>query len=167
MRKCLVVKHAASTGRRILAFPGIVSSGIRTGILGGLSALAVDALLAEEAGAIASTNVLDGWAGSEVGLAAEGVAAGAEPFAMGLEGGLDAFAEARGATSWKNFADQMNWKSGVIDELAYPNTMVHFNLDGVDVWGGTRSGGTLSSFGRVEVSRAQPLCQVGRGRCQS
>jgi hypothetical protein len=55
---------------------------------------------------------------------------------MGLEHGLDAFAEARGATTWKNLADPVNWKSGVIDKLADPNTMVHFNLDGVDVWGG-------------------------------
>lgn len=50
--------------------------------------------------------------------------------------GLDAFAEARGASTWKNFADPMNWKSGVIEKLADPNTMVHFNLEGVDVWGG-------------------------------
>ena len=55
---------------------------------------------------------------------------------MGLEGGLDAFAEARGATTWKDLPDPMNWKSGVIGKLADPNTMVHFNLNGVDVWGG-------------------------------
>jgi RHS repeat-associated protein len=58
------------------------------------------------------------------------------PFAMGLEGGLDAFAEARGATTWKNFADPVNWQPGVIEKLADPNTMVHFNLEGVDVWEG-------------------------------
>jgi hypothetical protein len=72
----------------------------------------------------------------------------ARPFAMGLEGGLDAFAEARGATTWKNFADPVNWKPGVIEKLADPNTMVHFNLEGpVDVWGGVSraAAGSLNS----------------------
>jgi RHS repeat-associated protein len=56
------------------------------------------------------------------------------PFAMGLTNkGLDAFANARGATTWKQLPDVVNWKSGVLDKLADPNTMVHFNLDGVDV----------------------------------
>ena len=57
----------------------------------------------------------------------------AQPFAMGLDAGLDAFAAARGATTWKSFADPMNWKAGVVEKLSDPATMVHFNLDGVDV----------------------------------
>jgi hypothetical protein len=67
-----------------------------------------------------------------------GSAAGnAKPFAMGLwDEGLEAFAQERGATTWKQLPDTTNWRSGVLDKLADPNTQVHFNLDGVDVWGG-------------------------------
>ncbi|MBE7447993.1 MAG: hypothetical protein HS111_03610 [Kofleriaceae bacterium] len=62
---------------------------------------------------------------------------GARPFAMGLtDEGLEAFANARGATTWRQLPDVANWRSGVLDKLADPNTMVHFNLDGVDVWQG-------------------------------
>jgi len=56
---------------------------------------------------------------------------------MGLtDEGLEAFARARGATTWRQLPDVVNWRSGVIDKLADPNTMVHFNLDGVNVWQG-------------------------------
>ena len=59
-----------------------------------------------------------------------------KPFALGLHDSLDAFAEDRGATTWKDFDDPTQWKAGVIDKLNDPNTPVHFNLDGVDVWAG-------------------------------
>lgn len=62
----------------------------------------------------------------------------AKPFAMGLDAELDAFAQARGATTWKQFPNPETWKSGVLDKLADPNTPVHFNLNGVDVWGGVQ-----------------------------
>ncbi len=70
-----------------------------------------------------------------ISAAAEEVVAaeGATPFAMGLDSGLDSFAEARGATTWKDFADVNNWKPEVLDKLADPETMVHFNLDNVQV----------------------------------
>ena len=56
---------------------------------------------------------------------------------MGLtDEGLDAFASARGAETWKSLPDAANWRSGVLQKLADPGTPVHFNLDGVDVWGG-------------------------------
>jgi len=61
-----------------------------------------------------------------------------EPFALGLDAGLDTFAQARAATTWKQFANPENWRSGVLDKLADPSTAVHFNLDGVDVWGGVQ-----------------------------
>lgn len=70
-------------------------------------------------------------------LAAEGTVA-SKPFAMGLDAELDSFAQARGATTWKQFPDAGNWKSGVLDKLADPNTPVHFNLNGVDVWSGVQ-----------------------------
>lgn len=70
-------------------------------------------------------------------LAAEGAAA-SKPFAMGLDAELDSFAQARGATTWKQFPNTETWKSGVLDKLADPNTPVHFNLNGVDVWGGVQ-----------------------------
>jgi len=50
--------------------------------------------------------------------------------------GLEAFANARGATTWKQLPDVANWRGGVLQKLADPNTMVHVNLDGVDVWQG-------------------------------
>jgi hypothetical protein len=56
---------------------------------------------------------------------------------MGLtDEGLEAFAQARGATTWKQLPDPANWKSGVVQKLADPKTQVHFNLDGVNVWQG-------------------------------
>jgi hypothetical protein len=70
-------------------------------------------------------------------LAAEGTVA-SKPFAMGLDAELDSFAQARGASTWKQFPDAGNWKSGVLDKLADPNTPVHFNLNGVDVWSGVQ-----------------------------
>ena len=71
----------------------------------------------------------------DLGVAAE--ATSAKPFAMGLtRAGLDAFAIARGATTWKQLPDQANWRSGVLQKLADPQTQVHFNLDGVNVWPG-------------------------------
>ncbi|NOU27758.1 MAG: hypothetical protein HOO96_07640 [Polyangiaceae bacterium] len=74
---------------------------------------------------------------SVVETVAERASAGARPFAMGItDEGLDAFAEARGATTWKQLPDTTNWRSGVLDKLADSNTQVHFNLDGVDVWKG-------------------------------
>lgn len=64
-------------------------------------------------------------------------ATAAKPFAMGLwDEGLEAFANARGATTWKQLPDPANWRTGVVDKLADPKTQVHFNLDGVDVWQG-------------------------------
>ena len=58
-------------------------------------------------------------------------------FAMGLtDQGLAEFARARGATTWKDLPDPLNWQSGVWDKISDPGTIVHFNLDGVDVWGG-------------------------------
>ena len=60
-----------------------------------------------------------------------------KPFAMGLtDQGLDAFAAAREADTWKNLPDPARWRSGVLEKLADPETMVHFNLEGVDAWGG-------------------------------
>jgi len=54
-------------------------------------------------------------------------------FAMGLDRYLDAFAAERGATTWKDFDDPVNWKYGVTDKLSDPKTTIHFNLDDVDV----------------------------------
>ena len=51
---------------------------------------------------------------------------------------IHAFAQARGATTWKQLPDAANWKSGVLEKLADPNTPVHFNLNGVDVWPGVQ-----------------------------
>ena len=64
---------------------------------------------------------------------------------MGLDTELDAFAQARGATTWK-FPDKLNWKPSVMDKLADPNTPVHFNLNGVDVWRGVER----ASYGALE-----------------
>lgn len=44
----------------------------------------------------------------------------------------------RGATTWKDLPDPGDWKSGVLEKLADPGTTVHFNLDGLDVWGGVQ-----------------------------
>jgi hypothetical protein len=60
------------------------------------------------------------------------VAKGSKPFAMGIEQGLDAFANARGATTWKSFEDVGIWKYLVTEKLADSKTLVHFNLTGVD-----------------------------------
>jgi hypothetical protein len=68
-----------------------------------------------------------------------GIAAktGAKPFALGLtDEGLDAFAQARGATTWKQLPNPEQWQGGVLEKLADPMTPVHFSLDGVDVWNG-------------------------------
>jgi hypothetical protein len=67
-------------------------------------------------------------------LAAETTAANT-PLALGLtDSGLAEFAQARGAT----IATGENWQSTVLNGLADPNTMVHFNLNGVDVWPGVQ-----------------------------
>jgi RHS repeat-associated protein len=87
------------------------------------------------AGASALSEAESG-AASSVGGAAE------TPFAMGLDSELDSFAQARGATTWKQFPNPENWKSGVLDKLADPHTPVHFNLNGVDVWGGVQRAAT-------------------------
>jgi hypothetical protein len=56
---------------------------------------------------------------------------------MGLtDEGLDAFASARGATTWKELPNPANWRGGVLEKLADPATQVHVNLDGVEVWQG-------------------------------
>lgn len=60
-------------------------------------------------------------------------------FALGLSEGLDKFAASLGASTWKTLSDPMNWKTGVLDALKNPNIQVHFNLDGVNVWGGVQS----------------------------
>ena len=116
-----------STGTIIgAAFLGIAA--VAAVVVAGPELAAVGA--AEAAGAIA-----EGGATAEAGAVAT-AETGATPFAMGLDSGLDAFAEARGATTWKDFEDPLNWQSGVINKLADPNTTVHFNLDNVDVWQG-------------------------------
>jgi RHS repeat-associated protein len=58
---------------------------------------------------------------------------GPTPFAMGIDDHLDDFARQHGATTWKQFADQVNWKPQVFDNLADPSQRVLFNLDGVDI----------------------------------
>jgi hypothetical protein len=61
----------------------------------------------------------------------------ARPFALGLtDEGLDAFAAARNADTWESLPDPANWRAGVLGKLADPATQVHFNLEGVDAWGG-------------------------------
>lgn len=50
--------------------------------------------------------------------------------------GLEAFAKVRGATTWNELAEVENWKRGVLEKLRDPKTIVHFNLDQVDVWKG-------------------------------
>jgi RHS repeat-associated protein len=67
--------------------------------------------------------------------AAQGAAAGAR-IALGLEAGLDDFAASQGATTWKNFADVVNWKPEMGQMLSDPAVTKLFNLDGVNVWGG-------------------------------
>ena len=39
---------------------------------------------------------------------------------------------------WEQLPNPENWRAGVLDKLADPNTPVHFNLDGVDVWKGVQ-----------------------------
>jgi hypothetical protein len=74
--------------------------------------------------------------GDEPPGGAEGIRA-ARPFAMGLtDEGLDAFAAARNADTWKSLPDPGNWRARVLQKLADPATQVHFNLEGVDVWEG-------------------------------
>jgi hypothetical protein len=94
----------------------------------GGSIVAGSSIGSAEAGEIALRN-------SNVG----GTGSSKKPFAMGLQDeGLDAFAEARGATTWKDFPSPENWQSGVLEKLADPETPVHFNLDGVNVWQGVQ-----------------------------
>lgn len=78
-------------------------------------------------------------------------AAKATPFAMGLEGDLDAFAKARSATTYKDFLDQANWRSQVFNKLSDPNTPVHFNLNGVDIWGGVIRAASGSPYAGARI----------------
>lgn len=93
---------------------------------------------------LASGEKNNGTAGDSVlfakfaGFLAADTAVASKPFAMGLDAELDSFAQARGATTWKQFSNPESWKSGVLDKLADPNTPVHFNLNDVDVWGGVQ-----------------------------
>ena len=57
---------------------------------------------------------------------------------MGLDSELDAFAQARGASTWKQFSNPENWRSGVLEKLADRNTPIHVNLNGVDIWSGVQ-----------------------------
>ena len=80
------------------------------------------------------------------------------PFAMGLsDEGLEAFANARGATTWKQLPNPDNWRAGVLEKLADPNTPVHFNLNGVDIWKGVQrasSGrGTATDWELLQVQQ--------------
>jgi RHS repeat-associated protein len=78
-------------------------------------------------------------AGGAAATQADKIEEEVQPFAMGLARNLDAFAAARGASTWEEFPMD-NWQSGVLSKLADPNTIVHFNLDGVDVWNGASRG---------------------------
>ena len=131
------------------------------GVAGGLLPFAGPVLrgmgfAAEAAGpalrsASAAAEVVAGATTEAAGATAEGLAAGTKPFAMGLDSaGLDAFAEARGATTYKNFADPMKWKAGVMNKLSDPNVIVHFNLDGVDVWRGVSRAAGGRNFGATD-----------------
>ncbi len=76
-----------------------------------------------------------------MGSGARGEAAVAKelkPFALGLGEGLAKFAKGLGATTYKELADPVNWKSGVLAALADAKRIVHFNLDGVDIWKGVQ-----------------------------
>jgi hypothetical protein len=76
---------------------------------------------------------------------------GPKPFAIGLtDQGLEEFARARGATTWKDLPDPLNWKTGVLDKLADPKTTVHFNLEGVNVWQGVQRAASGSRFGPTD-----------------
>jgi RHS repeat-associated protein len=80
-----------------------------------------------------------GWGFAVLGVVpGGGSSSGVKPLALGVSQHLDAFATARGAVTWKSFADPTRWKQGVLDALADPKRMVHFNLDGVDVWKGVQ-----------------------------
>lgn len=57
---------------------------------------------------------------------------------MGIEPFLDDFAMKVGADTWKDLPDASHWREGVMEKLADPDTPVHFNLDGVEVWPGVQ-----------------------------
>jgi len=63
------------------------------------------------------------------------------------------------SSTWKQFANPENWKSGVLDKLADPNTPVHFNLNGVDVWSGVQraasGGGGATDWELVQIMQNQ------------
>jgi hypothetical protein len=62
-----------------------------------------------------------------------------KPLATGLrDEGLEAFAQSRGATTWKQLPKPEQWKAGVLEKLADPKMPVHFNLDGVNPWAGAQ-----------------------------
>jgi len=55
---------------------------------------------------------------------------------MGIADHLDDFAKKHSADTWKDLANPINWKTGVLDKLSDPDQRVLFNLDDVDVWTG-------------------------------
>ena len=72
------------------------------------------------------------------------------PFAMGLDAfNLQGFAAARGASTAMGEA---NMETFVMRKLADPETAIHFNLDGVDVWKGVSraSTGLPGKFGATD-----------------
>jgi len=70
-----------------------------------------------------------------------------QALALGLEShGLQAFAEAKGA----KLATGDNWQEIVRQGLADPNTTVHVNLDGVDVWGGVSRAAAGIEYGATD-----------------
>ena len=44
---------------------------------------------------------------------------------------LDDFAKQRNAHTWKDFPDPDNWRQGVMDAIADPDTEILFNLDSI------------------------------------
>ena len=60
----------------------------------------------------------------------------ANAFALGLDAqGLDDFADDHDADTYKDFPDQP-WRDVVRTKILDPDTQVHFNMDGVDIWPG-------------------------------
>lgn len=70
------------------------------------------------------------------GAAAAGGGGGGARIALGLGDRLEEFAASKGATTWKDFADPLNWKAEMTQQLSDPAVTKLFNLDGVDVWKG-------------------------------
>jgi hypothetical protein len=71
----------------------------------------------------------------EISVVTDAAVTAKQPFALGLtDEGLEQFAAERGATTWKDLRDPTNWRTGVIEKLADPETPIHFNLNGVNPW---------------------------------